>query len=89
MVKNMLTFKLQEHYTIFDFKNVLQFLDSLIKANDELEVYDKYLFHDKLQSIKINFLKVYYRRGEINVFKMVPFLKYISIKDIINLIYKK
>lgn len=84
-----ITFKLQEKYTIFDFKNALQFLDSLIKANDELEVYDKYLFRDKLQSIKINFLKVYYRRGEINVFKMVPFLKYISIKDTINLIYKK
>jgi glycosyltransferase involved in cell wall biosynthesis len=83
------TFKLQEQYITLDFENSLLFLDALLKANYELQVYDKTLFYHKIQSIKLNFLRVYFKRGDINVFKMFMYLRYISFKEISKLIFKK
>ncbi len=83
------TFKIQEKYSFIDFKNSLHFLNSLQKANEKSEIYNKTIFRDKIQNIKINYIKTYYNKSKISIFNMMTYLKYITLSEIFKIVYKR
>ena len=83
------TFKVHDYYTIDDFKNSILFLNSLLKSNDILGVFNKSAFKKRVYSVKLNFFKIYFTKQKINMSMVFFYIKYISIRDVTILAYNK
>lgn len=83
------TFKVQDCYTIDDLKNSINFLNSLLKSNATSGIFDKIAFKERVYRIRINFLKIYFKKQKISISMVFLYIKHISIKDVTILAYNK
>lgn len=81
-----IAFKKQEHYSKEDLKKSLLLFKTIQKGNVKNKVYNSRFFEDKLQNVKLTFLKNYFRSEGLKLNLLFFYFKIIKIDDFLELL---